>query len=350
MTRRRDKNNKRFRFAVVESEDDAKALIKAANGSQLGEFKIYLSFAGGEMKGNQSRTTHSTESSSYKSTHFTNPMVKVTKSAIEITSEKSQEKESSSRSDYVPPMENVTFSKELENSVILKTVNMESVESVSLIVEGLGFHDVLIQGISRTTFIAYFQLEENLHNVDLKFLEIGFKDVRCVGWRDLIPQRRAWVECRGLPANFWSEENFDSICSKIGKIIDHSPVLDVSEFYQTPFLFVETSELCSINEVVMTKLGDEEWPIKLVEQTPPFARIDRNMKSPRSWAHFGGSNNSFPRAEDRNSPKYHEVDDMSNSEIDDLEIEKTAQANLPNEGEGRFFFWMKRMNTNLILR
>lgn len=70
---------------------------------------------------------------------------------------------------------------------------------MDVLVEGLGFENVLIRGIDSKTFLAYFQMEDNLDKVDLDFLVIAFHKVRKVQWEDLIPTRRTWVECRGIP-------------------------------------------------------------------------------------------------------------------------------------------------------
>lgn len=43
---------------------------------------------------------------------------------------------------------NASFLEELNNSVILTTSKVENTEAVSMIVEGLGFEDVLIRGLS----------------------------------------------------------------------------------------------------------------------------------------------------------------------------------------------------------
>lgn len=72
---------------------------------------------------------------------------------------------------------NKSFEQELQNCVILKTVNKETVESVSMIVEGLEFENVLIRGLNRQKFLAIINMEDRLDNVDLSFLEIGFTEV-----------------------------------------------------------------------------------------------------------------------------------------------------------------------------
>ncbi|KAK1401499.1 hypothetical protein POM88_001104 [Heracleum sosnowskyi] len=76
------------------------------------------------------------------------------------------------QSTYFPDLKiNEDYAKEIQNSVILVTNNKETMESVSLIVEGLGFEHVLVRGLNCKTFIAHFLLEENLDVVWYKLLE-----------------------------------------------------------------------------------------------------------------------------------------------------------------------------------
>lgn len=82
---------------------------------------------------------------------------------------------------------NHDFMKELKLSLILETINEENVESVSCIVEGLGFSDVVVRGIDNKTFLAYFPTIEDLLEIDVDFLGIGFAEVRRVNWENLIP-------------------------------------------------------------------------------------------------------------------------------------------------------------------
>lgn len=121
------------------------------------------------------------------------------------------------KSDSIILQVNKSFASELGNSLVLETTNSEIVESVSLIVEGLRFDKVLIRGISSTLFLALFYLEDNLDSLDLDFLESGFKKVTKAKCEDIVPTRKTWIECRGLPATLWLESNFESICHNIWK-------------------------------------------------------------------------------------------------------------------------------------
>lgn len=54
---------------------------------------------------------------------------------------------------------NESFTRELNVRVILETMNKKMVEMVSMIVEGLGFANVLIRGVSNKSFLGFFHLE-----------------------------------------------------------------------------------------------------------------------------------------------------------------------------------------------
>lgn len=84
---------------------------------------------------------------------------------------------------------NSEFLMELKSCLLLKTVKEESTETVRCIVEGLGYKDTEIRGISSKTFLAYFPMEDNIKNIDIDFLTIGFEEVREANWDDLIPTR-----------------------------------------------------------------------------------------------------------------------------------------------------------------
>lgn len=63
---------------------------------------------------------------------------------------------------------NVAFQKELEQSLILETIDNQSVDSVGSIIEGLGFQYSKIKGLSRKKFLVLF--EDIMSDKDLDFL------------------------------------------------------------------------------------------------------------------------------------------------------------------------------------
>lgn len=145
----------------------------------------------------------------------------VENSTNELLQNPLQKQHKTARTNIIELETNDALFNDLQSCVILETVNRESTESVSMIVEGLGFHNVSIRGLSSTSFLEIFQSEENMESIDLDFLEIGFKVLRKLNWEDLIPPRKVWIECRGLPATFWTEGNFKKLCHNLGHILQY---------------------------------------------------------------------------------------------------------------------------------
>lgn len=56
---------------------------------------------------------------------------------------------------------------------------------MQMIVEGLGFKELIIRGITSKRFVIYFPNEELLSSQDLDFLAIGFESIRKASWEDL---------------------------------------------------------------------------------------------------------------------------------------------------------------------
>lgn len=163
------------------------------NGTQPGESNIYLSIAREGVKRGDS-----TPRSISKLSPRINTDIQVNPGQMEAKSSGNPKIEQSAASiSDIQLRVNESFTKELETSLVLETINKETVESMSLIVEGLGFDNVSIRGISSKSFLVYFFSVENLDSLDLGFLEIGFTKVKKASSQDLISTRKSWIECRG---------------------------------------------------------------------------------------------------------------------------------------------------------
>lgn len=149
--------------------------------------------------------------------------------------------------------------------MILETVPDETVAIVETLVEGMGFDGVIIRGLNRKTFLAYFHLEDSLENIDLDFLGVAFHKVRKVHWEDLIPARHTWVECRGIPAILWIEENLRALFKDLGNVLQFSPFLDENLFYQNPRCLIETRMVERIEKNGSFHSLGKKWFYKLIE-------------------------------------------------------------------------------------
>ena len=136
---------------------------------------------------------------------------------------------------------------------------------MEFIVQGLGFRDVVIRGISSTKFLAYLDSLALIEEEDLDFLKIGFMEVRKVVNADLIPPRKVWLELRGLPIIGWTEGNLVQLVRKWGSIISFGQILDKGDCYCLPKLQIETDFLSSIEEDVEVLISGKKWPIKIKE-------------------------------------------------------------------------------------
>lgn len=158
-----------------------------------------------------------------------------------------------------------SFLAELSTSLILETTINMSVESVESIMAGLGFGDAIIRGLSQNTFLAYFPDIDNLEEVDLDFMSIGFNSIKKVDWNDTIPRRRVNVEIRSLPLIAWTKENCQLLTGKWGDILNYYPIIDSNGAYQVPRIRLETKCNSSIYEPVTISIDGNVWNILLVE-------------------------------------------------------------------------------------
>ncbi|WOH14546.1 hypothetical protein DCAR_0934065 [Daucus carota subsp. sativus] len=159
------------------------------------------------------------------------------------------------------------FLSELNSSLLLETAINMSVESVESIMAGLGFGEAIIRGLSLNTFIAHFPDIKNLDELDLDFMNIGFKSIKKVEWEDTIPRRRVDVEIRGLPLIAWTKKNCQLLTGKWGDILNYYPLIDSEGVYQVPRIRLETSSTSSIMELVTITVEGKSWNIQLVELT-----------------------------------------------------------------------------------
>ncbi|KAL1815493.1 hypothetical protein ACET3Z_018067 [Daucus carota] len=102
-------------------------------------------------------------------------------------------------------------------------------------------------------------------NIDLDFLEIGFKKVLKAVGLELLPTRKSWLECRGLPIVTWTEDIFVKLISKWGRISQFRPNLE-DDFYQQPIMLVETGEINPIDSLEEVCFEGQIFTIRFIER------------------------------------------------------------------------------------
>lgn len=167
---------------VMENGEETETLIRVANGVNFRERKIFMSFARGgkkkEISGHKDDQVNSSATIknpdqvggfNQKSDHSTNKENKQDQQPTNAAPDPSKGKMESERKISSKLKVNECFLEEIKNSVILETVNLESVKTISLIVKGPGFNNVMVRGLSSTRFLAFFYEEEKLDKVDMDF-------------------------------------------------------------------------------------------------------------------------------------------------------------------------------------
>lgn len=194
---------------------------------------------------------------------------------------------------------NSNYTTEIEKCLIIETIKQETVESVGLIVEGLGFEDVQIRELNSKSFLAYFEYEDNLEHVDMDFLEIGFSKVKQVIWEDLIPSRKTWVECRGLPIGLWTEDNLKALIGDWGDIICFASIIDDEHKFQYPTCLIETKVIRDIEESGIAVVNGNEWNYRIVEvKNWNQLRTNWDEKMGNKIGNIWGNNGTNTRRED----------------------------------------------------
>ncbi|KAL1804897.1 hypothetical protein ACET3Z_027965 [Daucus carota] len=294
LPKKRDRFGNRIGFIQVDAENEGTKLISSFNGVCTGSKILYLSWARDpktaafkkivkvpvEKKDNvHSNTQPPPKKPIHQSTSTSTspPTYGNHKSASPSSPSKSNKWEFQARPEpasvKVPPLNqsindlclDVTIVKELENSLFSHTVKPETVQTVEMIMEGLGAHGAIVKGISSTRFIASFAFKDALEKIDVEFLKIGFAEIKKADMEDLIPSRRAWVEIRGLPMVGWKQENFINILKEFGEVLQYCKILDDVEFYHTPKMLIETFQMENINAARSVHLMNKSKRIKIIE-------------------------------------------------------------------------------------
>lgn len=259
LPRKRDRYGNRVGFLKTMNSEEAIKVVKKLNGYSFGKGHLYLALAKdqpkkvqfankakeGKVRSEEPRH-HSPESCKNSDLPVGGESVKETKSGIELKV-------------------NEDIASELKCCMCLVTAKHETVDTVEKIVEGLGFRDATIKGISSKKFLAYFDDIRDLSELDTDFLSIGFMEVREVTNADLIPSRKVWIELRGLPILGWTEENYNDLVKEWGDIIHFGKTMDSESFYTVPKVMIETQVLETIDVIRTITLAGHTYLIRLME-------------------------------------------------------------------------------------
>ncbi|WOH11193.1 hypothetical protein DCAR_0830673 [Daucus carota subsp. sativus] len=291
LPQKRDKYGNRYGFLIMENDEAVQTIVKKLNAAATQFGKLYLyrakdrSVTTSVSKLKPSAQSHSKKGlkSPAKGSSFTKQdenkqnspkfchqeinsnAIPVTKVHIHSEQVYSEELPEVNSEVFINPSDDML--KVTNSSIFIRTAKNETLDTVQMIVEGLGAHNAQIRGITGTTFIAFFANKLDFDSLDREFLQIGFTEVREVRMEDLMPSRKTWVEVRGLPIMGWTESNFKDLIRDCGNVLQYSKIYDEEGFYQHPKFLIETGYLEEINIQKTVKLMQRKWKIRILEVT-----------------------------------------------------------------------------------
>lgn len=282
LPRKRDRYGNRVGIMKTWSNEDALKVIKKINGVKLRKGTLYLALAkehsnkasaSGHRQGGKEKSPQSQQSSPKLSPENGNSDMRedpiktdhVVDLPINVDYIKDPKCENKAKGQVVELSVNEDFAEELKCCLCLITAKHETVETVGMIVEGFGFRDVTIRGISGKKFLMYFEDLADWKDLDIDFLKIGFMEVGEVTKEDLIPMRKVWIELRGLPIIGWTEDNYIKLVQEWGEILHFGKTLDDGSFYTTPKVMIETTVLETIDVTRTIMLSGHTFMIRIME-------------------------------------------------------------------------------------
>lgn len=190
LPRKKDTNNNIIGFIVAMDDKEASSLIKTFNGKMLKNKKLYLSMAKSKRKvgfSSNSKVGVRLEPTSNSKIRDLNVIGKPLGPGMDSGAGKSSPVSTESLSsgsnrkvDSNKLEPNTSFIEELDCSIWLHTVNSEIQDSMNFLLEGLGYKEEIMKGISDTSFNAHFPYESDLKNIDMDFILIAFSKVERV--------------------------------------------------------------------------------------------------------------------------------------------------------------------------
>lgn len=172
LEKKKRQTQQKIQFVITRSLQEADKMIQSHSGERLGKDKIYLLFTRNKERQNPATSgTHPLTFSKIKAENMVNEAnfkASQIKETIKMKYLHNEEKMDNSKREVTLGL-NRSFIKKLENCLLLETVKCEIVDTVSMIVEGLGYGDVPISGIGSKRFLTNFEGVASTEDIDIEF-------------------------------------------------------------------------------------------------------------------------------------------------------------------------------------
>uniref|UniRef100_A0A166EQM6 RRM domain-containing protein n=1 Tax=Daucus carota subsp. sativus TaxID=79200 RepID=A0A166EQM6_DAUCS len=222
---KKDKFGRRFGFARLASLNEAEKFISSANG------KFF--------QGNQLKVQYAKDFKKDKA--GSSPPSRVESNGGSVESYPDAGFNLASPTKFLEFEARKDLEEEIGRSMVIELWKPSSVTEVVDTLEMLGFVNIVVRGISSFKFLLTWDSVEKLEETDIELLSLGFLSCKKASWRDIIPNRRAIIECTGMPWVCWNLSNLSKILQEWGRICAISNPTNMDMTFHNPVVIIDTA-------------------------------------------------------------------------------------------------------------
>lgn len=270
LPKRRDVNNFRIGFILVNTLYHVKRLITAYNGTSLMGHNLLIKLSNREHRSSSTtpaaRYQANASQSSEQTSGIKNPSKRdmpTKKGNYTNIPEKILVQQPSHRTEQA--MVNLDFKEELQRSLLGFTEEANWADMLQERLTSLDFYNIQVRGISHRKFLLTFADEDEVNNANMQELLKVFTSVKQVNYIDLVVPRIAWVWCDGLPILAWNKETWKKLVGDWGYLLtEHTKPLQ-NAMFQGLRLCVSTNKVDKIDETLKVMIEDKGFWIRMKE-------------------------------------------------------------------------------------
>ncbi|WOG87204.1 hypothetical protein DCAR_0206427 [Daucus carota subsp. sativus] len=264
LPKRRDRNNNRIGFLIVESKKEVEYLITSFNGRRMGRNHLVVKMA--QNNGSRAKMQQSENNSVRKGEELGdkagNTIAKPQNGANHECMENLVTQPSFRT--IVGKVDD-EFKDILGRSLVGITKEIEWADSIQEKIIGLGCSFIRVRGISHKSFLLTMEEDIFKANVNIEFLYEIFTGVYKATHSDLIVPRLAWLDCDGLPISVWNNSTWSSIIADWGYLVTENNKPLISSMFSKLKLCIATCKVERIKETLKVVIDGEGYWVTIQE-------------------------------------------------------------------------------------
>ncbi|WOH00278.1 hypothetical protein DCAR_0519637 [Daucus carota subsp. sativus] len=231
LSRKRDRNNNRIGFLIVDSKQVGDLIVSSFNGRKMGRQESKVKSKTGETHGKT--RNHPTQE------HADNLVPQPSCRTVVGTVDEE-------------------FKSILGRSLIGITAEVEWADVIQENIIGLGCSFIRVRGISHKSFLLIVDEDVFTANVNIEFLYEIFLGVYKATHSDLVVPRLAWLDCDGLPISAWNNSTWSKIIDDWGYLVTENKKPLLNSMYTKLKLCIATSKVEQIKETIKVVIDERE--------------------------------------------------------------------------------------------